>query len=639
MSSPSGEGREPRPSVDSLFQSAHPPRAARTKPLGVKNGAFLIEKLHDDCAPGQFIREFTKNAEQAISNLADREGAIVWDVALFLRDFPEYGAAPKLMVIDTGCGMSPEQLLEYMNNLSSSGNVQGFSDNFGVGAKISALPLNTNGLLICSWQKGEGWLVWIWKDPLTGDYGLRPMPASDGSFSLAIPAPEGWRPKQIVEHGTIVVFLGRDAAEDTLCAPPGVPAPREWIFRYLNERFFRFPPNAAVQVRDRYDRPDDRKHFALLSVSGMEKYLERRCKSSGIQDLEDVRVNWWLMRDDVDLDAAHYPSPGHYAALFQDELYDFTGGRGAMSFLQNCGITFGYKQVVLYFEPKTSARDVVTPSISRTRLQIRGQDLPWDEWADDFRGNLPKALVDHVAAAGANASETDHTQSIEERLRALSPLYRLSRYKPSASGDVQVNPNALTSGRSGPDRSREADNVGGNRSSRSRKTGAQGDSLLSFLTSASGVPAVAVGGMPYPKVDWITIENGTREREQIPDRAAEYISATNQLLINADCRVFVDMVKHWAEHYRSVPGAKEHVRQIVREWFEQQLVEAIVGAHSFRRSPEWNEGDLRGLWSPEALTAVVCPRYHVYYSIKRRLHQILGKSHSDGTDRIESAVS
>jgi hypothetical protein len=239
-----------------------------------------------------------------------------------------------------------------------------------------------------------------------------------------------------------------------------------------------------------------------------------------------------------------------------------------------------------------------------------------------------------VAAAGAKASETDHTQSIEERLRSIANLFRLSRYRPKIDGDVFVNPQMLTTSQSGVPRDLES----GSRDTTSgaRRKRDQGDTLLSFLTAASGVPATAVGGTPYPKVEWITVENGTRDKDQIPDRAAEYIAPTNTLLINADCRIFVDMIKHWTDQYRSVPGACDHVRQIVHEWFEQQLVEAVVGAHAFRRSPEWTEADLKSLWSPEGLTAVVCPRYHVYYSIKRRLHQSMGKSHVDDSESIES---
>lgn len=591
------------------------PRAARTRPLGVKNGAFLIEKLHDDCSPGQFIREFTKNAEQGISRAPNREGVIVWDVALFLRDMPQYGSGPKLMVVDTGVGMSREELLDYMNNLSASGHVQGFGDNFGVGAKISGLPLNTQGILVCSWQGGEGRMVWIWKDPRTGDYGLRPIPTADGAYELAVPVPPALKPEQIEAHGTMVVFLGREPEEDTLRAPPGLPAPREWIYRYLNERFFAFPEGVHVQVRDRYDRPDDRRHFALLSVTGMRDYLAQKSRTHGTVQLSDVNVHWWLMREDVDQNASHYPPPGHYAALFQNELYDLGSGRSGTAFLQSCGITFGYKHVVLYFEPM-AIRDV-TPTISRSRLQVRGQDLPWQEWADGFREHLPQSIKDHVAAHGARAAETNHSASIEERLRNIADLYRLSRYRVAPQGTAFIELNQLTPTRSTPP-------GGGTPRGGTTTQGERPDALMSFLAATAGTPARPVGGLALPRPKWISVAEGTREPDQLPDRAAQYISETNELLINADCRIFTDMVRHFVEQYRAIPNAPELVKGVVHEWFEQQLVEAVMGAQSFRRAPEWADPDLRTLWSSEALTAVVCPRYHVYNSIKRRLGSLFG---------------
>lgn len=591
------------------------PRAARTRPLGVKNGAFLIEKLHDDCSPGQFIREFTKNAEEGIARLPDRNGVIVWDVALFLGAFPEYGSAPKLMVVDTGVGMSRDELLDYMNNLSSSSAVQGFGENFGVGAKISGLPLNTQGLLVCSWQGGEGWMVWLWKDARTGDYGLRPIPTEDGGYELAVLVPPPFKPAQIEDHGTMVVFLGRDPEEDTLKAPPGLPAPREWIFRYLNERFFAFPEGVQVQVRDRYDRPEDRKHFALLKVGGMRDYLAEKARASGAVVLDDVTVHWWLMREDVDLNASHYPPPGHYAAMFQNELYDFGSGRSGTAFLQSCGITFGYKHVVLYFEP-TALRDV-SPTISRSRLQMRGQDLPWQDWADGFRERLPQAIKDHVASHGARAAESNHSASIEERLRNIAELYRLSRYRVAPQGTAFIDTDALTPTRSTPP-------GGGTHRGGTTTPSERPDALMSFLSATSGTPARPVGGMALPRPVWISVADGTREPDQLTDRAAKYIPETNALLINADFRIFNDMIRHFAEQYRAIPNAAEHVRTVVHEWFEQQLVEAVMGAQSFRRAPEWDEGDLRTLWSPEALTAVVCPRYHVYNNIKRRLGSLFG---------------
>ena len=135
--------------------------------------------------------------------------------------------------------------------------------------------------------------------------------------------------------------------------------------------------------------------------------------------------------------------------------------------------------------------------------------------------------------------------------------------------------------------------------------------------------------MPFPTVEWISKADGRRAQDQIPDRAAEYIPATNMLLINADFRIFDDMIHYFTDVYRTVPRAGEVVKSVVHEWFEQQLVEAVMAAHAFRRSPEWDDEDLKVLWSAEALTAVVCPRYHVFYSIKRRLGASLGRGLQD----------
>ena len=67
------------------------------------------------------------------------------------------------------------------------------------------------------------------------------------------------------------------------------------------------------------------------------------------------------------------------------------------------------------------------------------------------------------------------------------------------------------------------------------------------------------------------------------------------------------------------------MEQTVKEWFEQQLVEAVLGAQALRRSSEWTTDDLKKLWGEESLTAVVLPRYHVDNSVKRALGAKFGK--------------
>ena len=46
----------------------------------------------------------------------------------------------KLCVIDNGVGMTGEEMMQYINALSSSVNVLSSTGNYGVGAKIAAAP-------------------------------------------------------------------------------------------------------------------------------------------------------------------------------------------------------------------------------------------------------------------------------------------------------------------------------------------------------------------------------------------------------------------------------------------------------------------------------------------------------------------
>jgi hypothetical protein len=63
---------------------------------------------------------------------------------------------------------------------------------------------------------------------------------------------------------------------------------------------------------------------------------------------------------------------------------------------------------------------------------------------------------------------------------------------------------------------------------------------------------------------------------------------------------------------------------VVKEWFQQQLVEAVLGALALRKSGNWSEQEVEELWSESALTSAVLPRYHVDERIKRSLGAKLG---------------
>jgi hypothetical protein len=111
----------------------------------------------------------------------------------------------------------------------------------------------------------------------------------------------------------------------------------------------------------------------------------------------------------------------------------------------------------------------------------------------------------------------------------------------------------------------------------------------------------------------------------LEDRAARFLLDQNLLLINADFRVFKDMITRWHKEFGGGDTVKNTVQEVVRTWFEQALVETVMGVQALQASKEWAQQQIQAALSEEALTAAVMQRYHVNNSIKRELGAKLGK--------------
>src|SRR5207253_2599516 len=59
-----------------------------------------------------------------------------------------------------------------------------------------------------------------------------------------------------------------------------------------------------------------------------------------------------------------------------------------------------------------------------------------------------------------------------------------------------------------------------------------------------GTPGTKVQPDPFPICKWVTIKppDRTRDPNDLEDRAAKFLADQNTLLINADFRVFADMI-------------------------------------------------------------------------------------------------
>lgn len=595
-------------------------RPRDTRPMHVANMTFLVNKLGEDCSPLQYIRELTQNGIEAIQR-AGTTGEIVWDV-----NWNHYALSDgiyKLCCIDTGAGMSGPEMVDYINALSSSIHEQSATGNFGVGAKIAAAPRNPHGMLYMSWKDGVGHMIHLWYDPEEKVYGVKRWPKNNGEFWTQVS--NDLRPPEIKDHGTVVILLGKSDEDDTMQAPPDTPMRSRWILRYLNTRYFRFPRGVTVKAREGWELPrSDARHNFLRVVEGQGAWLDKNSESYGIVDLTGARAHWWILRPEVDRDSGHVAPGGHAAALFENrdgssELYEMVVGRGGIARLQAFGVIFGTDRVAIYVEPHTSSESPVTSNTARTQLLVNGQPLDWATWAMEFREKMPPELVTLQEQLGAQTGERDHKKAILERLQQIRDLLRFSRFRPSQKGSAKADPElAVIGGDPAAKGSVHAlDREAG------KKGGRAGD-IYALFAEAGAVNADPIDSFNEPQTRWVSVEDGTRTPPDLDDRAAKFLLQQNLLLINADFRVFTDMVDRWAQAYSHVPGAPATIKDVVHEWFEQQLVETVMSAQSLKRTGKWSSEELEELWSEAALTSAVLPRWHIDQSIRRNLGHRLG---------------
>lgn len=592
------------------------PVVARSRdiaPMQVANMTFLVNKLGEDCSPLQYIRELTKNGIEAVQQLGGNAGEVIWD--LNWQHFALDNSV-KLCCIDTGNGMTGEEMVRYINSLSSSVHEQSATGNFGVGAKIAAAPKNPHGLVYMSWKEGKGHMVHLWFDPEAQVYGLKRWPRNNEFWT---PVSDDLKPKEIQDHGTIVVLLGKDDEDNTMYPPAGTPMPSRWILRYLNSRFFRFPKGVTVRSREGWELPKGDKHNFLRIVEGQGEWLDANSAGKGIVELADATAHWWILKEGVDMNSGHVTPGGHVAALYQDELYELAYGRSGLARLHAFGAIFAADRHVIYVEPKVTKERPVTANTARTQLLIEGEPLDWARWAAEFRDKLPDEMIRLQEEIGAKAGERDHKKAILERLRQIRDLLKFSRFRPTKDSKITIDPESATGGNesSGKGMPREASKDAG------KKGGRAGD-LYALFAEEGSTTGEPVDSMNEPKTQWVSVEDGTRTPPDLDDRAAKFLLQQNLLMINADFRVFTDMVDRWVQAYSHVPGAKGAVKEVVHEWFEQQLIETVMSAQALKSTGKWSLQELERLWDEEALTAAILPRWHIDQSIKRNLGHRLG---------------
>lgn len=359
----------------------------------------------------------------------------------------------------------------------------------------------------------------------------------------------------------------------------------------------------------------------LRGLSGQAYYLKQHSVSSGMVKLTNANVHWWILKDEpaITNNSGYVESAGHAAALYQNELYELSTSRSGMAKLQQFGVTFGYRFVVIYIEPTNVSQ--LTTNTARTTLLIHNDLLPWADWAAEFRENMPEEIAKLVAEKAAAAANTDHQKSIKDRLKDIMDLYKVSRFRLTPTEISFIDEDRLIRGGNIGTQNRT---TGKTNTSKQNTGGGTGGNVYAVFEKVDGQPGKKIKPDPFPQVQWVSVTNETRDPKDMEDRAAKYLQDQNLLLINADFSVFTDMVSFFNKEFKDIPSISEITVETVRGWFEQALVETIIGIQGLMNRKDWTQSNIDAALSQEALTTSVLQRYHVLNSVKRELGSKVG---------------
>lgn len=353
-------------------------------PLKMSRATNFIQRFYHGCTKGQWIREILVNAiESGAKNI---KFALEWESA--------QNGVYRRMIADDGIGFSKEELQNLLSTIGTSGEKvitnkdkyhnpmeKAIHSNFGIGCRVSLLPINKYGLVYLSLKNKTWSMILLRYDEELQDYTIKSWDLGYSIECVIDPTKVNWskipddelskcgninwanvvKPnydssyKDIVTHineighGTIVVLLGDSPKDDTFYEIEGVSM--HDINRLINFRFWDFPSDVTITVemfnfnaRKYWPKARHEYHAKMegktntargttRSCKGAEYYItqqkpKQKGKEGGLESqgsilLVDgkVKLNWYLWAGDKAHIDAYAPQDGFIAVKYHNELF------------------------------------------------------------------------------------------------------------------------------------------------------------------------------------------------------------------------------------------------------------------------------------------------------------------------------
>jgi hypothetical protein len=437
------------------------------KKLSIVGASVFVNRMFEACGNYQWAREFLKNSLEA--NATKVDFGIEWQAVEKLGVY-------RRTVVDNGIGMKRDELLRFFSTLGEGAKrIGGIHDNFGVGAKIAALPWNPEGVVVISYKDGQGSMIYIEHDPETFEYQLAEFQSEDSTTYVIDPQEVDWgddvnwdavAPNWAREHGTIVILLGSEEAPDTVLGNPKAGEKDiKGLSVYLNTRFWDLSQTEVAVVELRSERKtswpqgasdrDDVRRPNRRQIMGAKYYLTDIKSLSGTLTassslpLDDGRViaHWYLWEGERPAIHSYAKKPGYVATRYKDELFELTSHKAHFRWF---GIAEAKVQqnltIVLepqLFDPQVSPWGI-HPDQSRNRLIFTGNGekgvaLPLSDWGLEFAENMPHEIRKAVRNARGDEANSLEDEEYRRRLQdKFGDRWRIKQVVQAKQGEMNT---------------------------------------------------------------------------------------------------------------------------------------------------------------------------------------------------------
>lgn len=601
-------------------------------PITIRDIDFTVTRQIEQCPKTMMLRELVMNAVEAAAKAPTGRGV----VEIKGKSVAECGDARKLVIWNTGPGMSSTELDHICDLAASLGKDMALEGNFGMGAKVASLPSNTLGMRYRSCRDGVVSQVILGKRE--GIYGKVWIPVED-SFEEVVDVTEQVRDEgeyQLEEDWTEVVLFGNHPDQDTVADPyDGDPKQdRQWITTYLYHRFYSLPAGVEVYLHEGTHPRDGRRQF---------KPIPERADAFGrieaVEVGEGVRLHY--LYDPAYQDGGHNKSisgsltssVSTAAIVFRGEMYDVRKGRKWAADAPAFGIPFGARHISVHVELPDAFP--VRHEPYRRFVQLVGSDqrqVMVEDFAELVFRNRPEWLIEiiNLLAPKSSASTDDLRKELQDLLNEL-------RVKTKSPREMEDGLHLV--------------DEGGARGARpEHKEGSAGDSSktpisptdLIFNPAGAKRANISKNLEQAPEIIPLRDEDEVAEKG-ITGKAARYVRETNQLFVNLTYSAVGAAQDHLGLRYATYEDP-EIVRELARQWSERLVMGrvgyAVVYAQAKQLIREWTSDDVKKALEPESLSLAADGWRDAVSTAYRSISRRLGAAKvQDEADEAESAMA